>query len=59
MTVNSVAAGVGESTINLRPGERITVRELIEAALIQSANDAAWRSRPESEIATSASSCPG
>ena len=42
VTVNSVAAGVGESTINLRPGERITVRELIEAALIQSANDAAW-----------------
>ena len=32
---------VGESTINLRAGERITVRDLVEAALIQSANDAA------------------
>jgi D-alanyl-D-alanine carboxypeptidase (penicillin-binding protein 5/6) len=42
VTVNPSAAAVGESTINLRPGERITVRELIEAALIQSANDAAW-----------------
>ena len=29
------------STISLRPGERLTVRELVEAALIQSANDAA------------------
>jgi D-alanyl-D-alanine carboxypeptidase len=36
------AADVGESTINLRPGERITVRDLVEAALVQSANDAAW-----------------
>jgi serine-type D-Ala-D-Ala carboxypeptidase (penicillin-binding protein 5/6) len=36
------AAAVGESTINLRPGERITVRDLVEAALVQSANDAAW-----------------
>src|SRR5439155_8993364 len=35
------AAEVGESTINLERGERLTVRELIEAALIQSANDAA------------------
>jgi serine-type D-Ala-D-Ala carboxypeptidase (penicillin-binding protein 5/6) len=42
VTVDSAAASVGESTINLQPGERITVRELIEAALIQSANDAAW-----------------
>ncbi len=31
----------GESSIYLRRGERLTVRELIEAALIQSANDAA------------------
>ena len=29
------------STINLHAGERITVRDLVEAALIQSANDAA------------------
>src|SRR6266540_6351390 len=35
------AAAVGESTINLRAGERITVRDLVEAALVQSANDAA------------------
>ena len=32
---------VGESTIDLRAGERITVRDLVKAALIQSANDAA------------------
>jgi len=32
---------VGESTINLRPGEQLTVRDLIKGALIQSANDAA------------------
>jgi D-alanyl-D-alanine carboxypeptidase len=36
------AASIGESTINLRAGERIPVRDLIEAALVQSANDAAW-----------------
>jgi serine-type D-Ala-D-Ala carboxypeptidase (penicillin-binding protein 5/6) len=35
------AAEVGESTINLRAGERITVGDLLEGALIQSANDAA------------------
>ena len=39
--VSPVAAEVGESSANLRPGERLTVRELLEAALIQSANDAA------------------
>jgi D-alanyl-D-alanine carboxypeptidase (penicillin-binding protein 5/6) len=39
--VGPVAAEVGESTINLRPGERITVGDLVKAALIQSANDAA------------------
>jgi serine-type D-Ala-D-Ala carboxypeptidase (penicillin-binding protein 5/6) len=42
VTVDPVAVSVGESTIHLRPGERITVGDLIEAALIQSANDAAW-----------------
>jgi len=41
VTVRRQAAAVGESTINLRPGERITVRELLAGALIQSANDAA------------------
>ena len=41
VTVSRAAAAVGESTIHLRPGERITVADLVEAALIQSANDAA------------------
>ena len=35
------AAIVGESTIYLRPHERITVHDLVEGALVQSANDAA------------------
>ena len=39
--VKSAAAEVGESTVNLRAGERITVGDLVRAALIQSANDAA------------------
>jgi serine-type D-Ala-D-Ala carboxypeptidase (penicillin-binding protein 5/6) len=41
VTVDRRASIVGESTINLRPGERLTVRDLIKGALIQSANDAA------------------
>ena len=41
VTVSRYAASVGESTINLVPGEQLTVRELVQAALIQSANDAA------------------
>jgi serine-type D-Ala-D-Ala carboxypeptidase (penicillin-binding protein 5/6) len=41
VTVSGSAAKVGESSINLRPGERLTVGDLVEAALIQSANDAA------------------
>jgi len=41
VTVSRQAAAVGESSANLRAGERLTVRELLEAALIQSANDAA------------------
>jgi serine-type D-Ala-D-Ala carboxypeptidase (penicillin-binding protein 5/6) len=40
VTVPVVAAGVGESTIFLRPGERIPVRDLVVAALVPSANDA-------------------
>jgi len=39
--VDPRAAAVGESTIGLRGGERLTIRDLIKAALIQSANDAA------------------
>ena len=42
VTVSPRAAAVGESTIDLRPGERLTVGELVEGALIQSANDAAY-----------------
>jgi serine-type D-Ala-D-Ala carboxypeptidase (penicillin-binding protein 5/6) len=41
VTVAPGAASVGESSIHLRAGERLTVRDLLEAALIQSANDAA------------------
>ena len=41
VTVSPRAAAVGESTIYLAAGERLTVRDLVEAALIQSANDAA------------------
>ena len=41
VTIRRQAAEVGESSAELRTGERLTVRELIEAALIQSANDAA------------------
>ncbi len=41
VSVSPQAAEVGESTANLRSGERLTVRELLEAALIASANDAA------------------
>jgi serine-type D-Ala-D-Ala carboxypeptidase (penicillin-binding protein 5/6) len=41
VTVSRSAAAVGESSIYLRKGEQLTVRDLVEAALIQSANDAA------------------
>jgi len=41
VTVQRDAADVGESSINLRAGERIAVGDLLEGALIQSANDAA------------------
>ncbi len=41
VTVSRRAAAVGESSIYLKKGERLTVEELVEAALIQSANDAA------------------
>jgi D-alanyl-D-alanine carboxypeptidase (penicillin-binding protein 5/6) len=39
--VRQASTAVGESTVNLRPGERITVGDLVKGALIQSANDAA------------------
>ena len=41
VTVDPRAAAVGESSIPLRAGDRLTVHDLIEAALIQSANNAA------------------
>ena len=42
VSVQPTAAGVGESSIGLRAGERLTVHDLLEGALIQSANDAAY-----------------
>jgi len=42
VSVKASAAGVGESSIDLRAGEHVTVRDLVKAALIQSANDAAY-----------------
>ncbi len=42
VTVPAIASGVGESSIRLRAGELLSVRELLAAALIQSANDAAY-----------------
>lgn len=41
VTVSRAAAGVGESSVELRAGERLTVRDLAIAALVPSANDAA------------------
>ena len=41
VTVDPRAAEVGESSIDLRSGEQMTVRDLLKGALIQSANDAA------------------
>jgi D-alanyl-D-alanine carboxypeptidase (penicillin-binding protein 5/6) len=42
VTVAPQAVGQGGSTIFLVPGEQLTVRDLLAAALIQSANDAAF-----------------
>ena len=39
--VDARAATVGEESVGLYPGQRLTVRDLVKAALIQSANDAA------------------
>jgi serine-type D-Ala-D-Ala carboxypeptidase (penicillin-binding protein 5/6) len=41
VTVDGDAAGVTGSTIRLRAGERLPLRDLLAAALIQSANDSA------------------
>ena len=41
VTVDPRAAAVGESSIELAPGDQLTVSDLIKGALIQSANDAA------------------
>ena len=41
VAVSPLASAVGESTVDLNAGERIAVRDLVKAALIQSANDAA------------------
>jgi serine-type D-Ala-D-Ala carboxypeptidase (penicillin-binding protein 5/6) len=40
VTVTPATTRVGESTIHLRAGEQVRVRTLVEAALVQSANDA-------------------
>jgi D-alanyl-D-alanine carboxypeptidase len=42
VTVRGAAPSIGESTFNLRIGERLRVRDLLNAALVQSANDAAY-----------------
>jgi D-alanyl-D-alanine carboxypeptidase (penicillin-binding protein 5/6) len=41
VAVDGRASRVGESAIELFPGQKLTVHDLVEAALIQSANDAA------------------
>ena len=41
VTVPPVAARIGESTLDLRAGQRISVRDLLIGALVPSANDAA------------------
>src|SRR5262249_57715961 len=41
VAVREGASVVGEASIDLRRGERIPVRDLVEGALIPSANDAA------------------
>ena len=41
VVVPAAATRIGESTVNLRPGERLTVRDLAIGALVPSANDAA------------------
>jgi D-alanyl-D-alanine carboxypeptidase len=42
VTVRGPAPAIGESTFGLREGEKLRVRDLLTAALVQSANDAAY-----------------
>ena len=42
VTVAPTASSVGESSIDLHAGDKLTVHDLLEGALIQSANDAAY-----------------
>jgi D-alanyl-D-alanine carboxypeptidase (penicillin-binding protein 5/6) len=42
VTIGAPATGIGESSVHLVTGEKLSVRDLLAAALIQSANDAAW-----------------
>lgn len=41
LTVSARAAGVGESAANLRAGDTLSVRKMLEALLVKSGNDAA------------------
>jgi D-alanyl-D-alanine carboxypeptidase (penicillin-binding protein 5/6) len=41
VTVDPRAAGTGEATVFLRPGQKLSVGELLRAMLVRSANDAA------------------
>jgi len=41
-TIDTASASVGESTSYIRPGDTLTVRELLEAMLVVSGNDAAF-----------------
>lgn len=41
LTVSRHAAGMDETNINLRPGDRLTVEQAIRAIIVRSANDAA------------------
>ncbi len=42
VTVSARAAGVGEAEVDLVPGQKLSVGELLEATLVRSANDAAF-----------------
>ena len=42
VAVSPVATAVGESSVDLRAGERMSLRDLLAAALVQSGNDAAY-----------------
>jgi D-alanyl-D-alanine carboxypeptidase (penicillin-binding protein 5/6) len=41
VTVSAEAAKVGETTLNLKAGQQVTVRDLMTGAILKSANDAA------------------